>query len=98
MTKSEEIRNTRKLNNERFELLRTLDEIIDWYIPPTCKVGFEREMMIKYAEHYAKQVLELAADNAEVETEGFYNRNDDEDTRWVVNKDSITNIQLPPHE
>lgn len=37
--------------------MNKIEELIDWYIPKTCQVGFEREMMIKYAEHYAQLVI-----------------------------------------
>mgnify|MGYP003526621918 CR=1 FL=1 len=86
MTK-EEVINKQKALNDHLESLKTLDEIIDWYIPPTCKVGFEREMMIKYAELYAKKCLEVAR-------QSFWERNE-----WTQSiDDSITNIKLPEHE
>lgn len=51
-----------------------------------------KRVMQEYAEHYAKQVLELAAKNAKLDTEVF------EGEMWcAVNKDSILNIELPTH-
>lgn len=53
--------------------------------------------MKEYAEIYAKKCLDIVAENAVIIEEGFYNRNDDEDTRWIVDQDSILNIELPQH-
>lgn len=75
-----------------------IEEILNYYIPPTCQVDSHLKMMKEYAEWYAKKCLEIAADNAEIYEEGYYNRNDDPDYRWAVNKESITDIQLPEHE
>lgn len=54
--------------------------------------------MKEYSEWYAKKCLEIAAEEADVMEEWFYNRVDDEDHRWVINKDSILNIKLPEHD
>lgn len=48
-----------------------------------------KRVMAEYAELYAKQVLQLAAKN-ETTFGSVYH--------IVVNTESITNIQLPPHE
>lgn len=75
-----------------------IEEILNYYIPPTCQVDSHLKMMKEYAEYYAKKCLEIAAENAETEVQWFYNRQDDEESHAVVNKESITNIQLPEHE
>lgn len=53
----------------------------------------------KYLKEYAKLMCqkqkEICADFAEPIEEGFYNRNDDPDYRWVVNEDSILNSPFP---
>jgi hypothetical protein len=56
------------------------------------------QIMQEYAEYYAKKCLEIAAENVELFQEGYYNRNDDLDYKWSVDRESITKIQLPEHE
>lgn len=85
MTKIEEIQQTVAKDFERYTLLNNDSYPI-------------KQMMIQYAEWYAQKCLEIAAENVELYEEGYYNRNDDPDYRWVVNKESITKIQLPEHE
>lgn len=74
-----------------------IEEILNYYIPPTCQVDSHLKMMKEYAEWYAKKCLEIAAHNVEVGKQGafgtYWNRGD-----LVVNKQSITDIQLPEHE
>jgi len=52
-----------------------------------------REIMEEYAEWYAKECLEIAAEQAETE----WGTGCDYDVK-VVDKSSILNIKLPPHE
>ncbi len=51
------------------------------------------ELMIEYAEWYAKQCLEIAAEKAETE----WGSGCDYDVK-IVNKSTILNIELPNHE
>ena len=53
--------------------------------------------MERYAELYAKRCLEIAAKEAGVTIENYYNQNDDEDIRAVVDTESIIGIELAEH-
>lgn len=50
-----------------------------------------------YAEEYAKKVLKDAADKAELIVD-WANKYDSDTTYYYIDKDSILNITLPPHE
>jgi len=56
------------------------------------------DLMKEYAEIYAKRCLEIASENVEMFEEGFYNRIDDLEYKWSIDKGSILNIDLPEHE
>lgn len=80
-----------------------LEEILKEIFPSIAGYTYDHKDIIElklreYAEFYAKKCLEIAANEAEVMEEWFYNRADDEDHRWVINKDSILNIKLPDHD
>lgn len=66
-----------------------IDELIDWYIPKTCQVGFEREMMIKYAEYYAQKCINAIASN-------YVTVNCP--TWEIVDRKTILEFELPDHE
>lgn len=80
------------------EILNKYRDITRWPEYPVITEDEYIRAMKEYAEYYAKECLSIAADNAEIYEEGYYNRNDDPDYRWAVNKESITDIQLPEHE
>lgn len=53
------------------------------------------ECMKEFAIHCCEKQREICAENVEMFEEGYYNSNDDEDTRWAVDKDTIINSPLP---
>lgn len=71
-----------------------IEEVIDNYSqyddPGTLRESLERAMK-EYAEHYAKECLKIAANEA-IADMSFMNA-----TAWV-HKDSILNIKLPDHD
>lgn len=88
MTKLEEILEKNRLKTDHYA-----DQEFEAY----GIISIESAMK-EYAERFAKECLEIAANEADVMEEWFYNRADDEDHRWVINKDSILNIKLPDHD
>ncbi len=77
---------------------KILDDLTDEYFTPYSDEAFPWEKLIQtvkeYAEWYARQCLQIAADNAtgrfETDTQGC---------EYIeINQESILNITLPPHE
>ena len=54
-----------------------------------------RDIMRQYSILMCEKQREICAENVEMFEEGYYNSNDDEDTRWAVDKDTIINSPLP---
>jgi len=85
-----------------------IEEILERYnaYPESCFYQELIEALQLYAELYAKKVLELAAEKANIQintgTKIYYLNSFDNkefpEHESFINKESITNIQLPPHE
>ncbi len=45
--------------------MKTLQEIIDYYIPPSCQGSWYPEMMKEYALHYSNQVVQEVLEQIE---------------------------------
>ena len=71
------------------EILEKYKTKTDHYADQEWDDGGVEKALIEYAEWYAREVLELAAEN-ETTFGSVYH--------IIVDKESITNIQLPPHE
>ena len=70
------------------EILEKYKTKTDYYADQEWQDSDVEKALIEYATWYAKKVLELAAENA-VTSYGY---------SCIIDKESITNIQLPPHE
>lgn len=90
------------------EILEKYKTKTDYYADQEWDYGSVKQALIEYAEWYAKKVLELAAENATLLDDGkptqqqriiweAYNTSRS-DVEFEINKESITNIQLPAHE
>jgi len=90
------------------EILEKYKTKTDYYADQEWHDEDVEKALIEYSEWYAREVLKLAAENATLLDDGkpthqqrivweAYNTSRS-DVEFEINKESITNIQLPAHE
>lgn len=74
-----------------YEINKTLYELVSDH----RNVKYVQSLFLDYARIMCEKQKEICAEEAELLEEGFFNRNDDPDYQWVVDRDSILNSPLP---
>lgn len=86
--------------NKIEEIARKHFVVCNYKGSPDTIDGFFEDMekaMQEYAEYYAKRCLEIAAEKAQIKFKEMY-YTQGEQPKFIVNKESILNIQLPKHD